>query len=59
MEDFNWEDFDKWHQYGVKMGWVTQGFCSTHDADPYMTEEEMKEWDEGGDPCCPVIKVLF
>jgi hypothetical protein len=59
MELINWEDFDAWHQYGVEKGWVTQGFCSTHDGDPYQTDEEQKEWEDGGDPCCPVIKVLF
>jgi hypothetical protein len=30
----------------------------THDGDQYMTEEEEAEWEEGGDPCCPVVKWL-
>jgi hypothetical protein len=30
----------------------------THDGDPYMSKEEEEEWEEGGDPCCPVFKIL-
>jgi hypothetical protein len=47
-----------WLQIGIDKGWVTEPFCYTHDGDPYMTEEEEKEWEDGGDPCAPVIKVL-
>lgn len=52
------DDFAKWYEHGVKMGWVTEGFCYTHDGDPFMTDEESQEWEEGGDPCMPVLKVL-
>ena len=47
-----------WLQVGIDKGWVTDPFCYTHDGDPYMTEEEEKEWEDGGDPCAPVIKIL-
>jgi hypothetical protein len=47
-----------WLQIGIDNGWVTEPFCNTHDGDPYMTEEEQQEWEDGGDPCMPVIKVL-
>jgi hypothetical protein len=47
-----------WLQIGIDKGWVTEPFCNTHDGDPYMTEEEEKEWEDGGDPCLPVIKIL-
>lgn len=47
-----------WLQIGIAKGWVTEPFCNTHDGDPYMTEEEEKEWEDGGDPCLPVIKIL-
>jgi len=31
----------------------------THDGNyEYMTEEESKEWEEGGDPCHVAISVL-
>lgn len=47
-----------WLQVGIDNGWVTEPFCYTHDGDPYMSEEEEKEWEDGGDPCAPVIKIL-
>jgi hypothetical protein len=52
--DEAWE----WLEIGIEKGWVTKPFCYTHDGDPYMSEEEYQEWDEGGDPCAPVIKFL-
>lgn len=55
----NFESFEEWHRYGIAKGWVTDGFCAIHDTDPYMTEEEYAEWEDGGDPCCPVIKILL
>lgn len=51
------DNFDDWYQHGIDKGWITPGFCFTHDGDPYMTEEEQQEWEDGGDPCCPVVKV--
>jgi hypothetical protein len=51
-------DFIEWLEYGVEQKWVSDPFCSTHDGDPYMSEEEMQEWEDGGDPCCPVLKIL-
>lgn len=55
MEDI---DFDDWVVLGIEKGWVTKPFCHTHDGDPYMTEEEELDWEEGGDPCCHVIKLI-
>jgi hypothetical protein len=52
------EEVWEWLQIGIDKGWVTEPFCYTHDGDPYMTEEEEKEWGEGGDPCSPVLKIL-
>jgi hypothetical protein len=48
----------EWLQVGVDNGWISEPFCNTHDGDPYMTEEEEKEWEDGGDPCLPVVKLL-
>lgn len=48
----------EWLQVGIDKGWVTEPFCYTHDGDPYMSEEEQQEWEDGGDPCAPVIKIL-
>ena len=49
---------DDWLQIGIDKGWISQPFCYTHDGDPYMTEEEEKEWEEGGDPCSHVVKFI-
>jgi hypothetical protein len=55
---FDKEEIWKWLQIGIDKGWVSDPFCYTHDGDPYMSEEEEKEWEDGGDPCCPVLKIL-
>jgi hypothetical protein len=60
-KDFSIEEMQEaaeWLQKGIDAGWITEGFCFTHDGDPYMTAEEEAEWEEGGDPCCPVVKWL-
>lgn len=51
-------EYYEWVQLGVKNGFCTPVFCNTHEGDPYMSEEEMKDWDEGGDPCCFVVKLI-
>ena len=51
-------DIEEWLKLGVENGWVSQPFCFTHDGDSYMTEEEEQEWEDGGDPCCHVVKFL-
>ena len=51
------DEFEIWLNNGIDRGWVTEPFCNTHEGDPYMTEEEEQEWEEGGDPCQVVIKI--
>jgi hypothetical protein len=58
-DESNINEFEIWLDNGIERGWITQPFCNTHDGDPYMTEEEEKEWEEGGDPCQPVIKLII
>ena len=63
MSDNTNFDLDKlqfwtWLEMGINKGWVTEPFCNTHDGDPYMTQEEEKEWEDGGDPCLHVVKLL-
>jgi hypothetical protein len=48
----------EWLEVGINNGWISEPFCYTHDGDPYMTEEEQQEWEDGGDPCSPVLKIL-
>lgn len=51
------QEFDIWLENGINRGWITDPFCNTHDGDQYMTEEEEREWEEGGDPCQVVVKI--
>jgi hypothetical protein len=58
-EESGINEFEIWLNNGIERGWITVPFCNTHDGDPYMTEEEEQEWEEGGDPCQHVIKLLL
>jgi hypothetical protein len=49
---------ENWVQVGIDRGWISPPFCNTHDGDQFMTEAEEQEWEEGGDPCMPVFKIL-
>jgi hypothetical protein len=51
------KEFEIWINNGIDRGWITEPFCNTHDGDPYMNEEEQKEWESGGDPCQVVFKI--
>jgi hypothetical protein len=50
-------EFEIWLENGYKRGWISDVFCNTHDSPP-MSDEEMQEWDEGGDPCSFQVKVI-
>jgi len=52
------KEFEIWLDNGIERGWITEPFCNTHEGDPYMSEEEAQEWEEGGDPCQVVIKIV-
>ena len=54
------QDFWDWFQIGLDNDWVTDPFCSTHDGGyGVMTEEEEKEWEDGGDPCMTVTRIKY
>lgn len=57
-KDIENKEFGIWLQNGIDRGWVTEPFCFTHDGDPFLSEEEAQEWEEGGDPCSYVIKLI-
>ena len=57
-EESNLDEFEIWLNNGIDRGWITEPFCNTHDGDPFMSEEEEKEWEEGGDPCQVLIKII-
>jgi hypothetical protein len=51
--------FEQWMSEGIRNGWISAGYCATHDGGyDYLTDEEKAEYDEGGDPCEPVFRVL-
>lgn len=49
------DDIGDWIAHGVERGWVTAA-CATHDGIP-MTPDEEEQWDDGLDPCQPVLRV--
>ena len=59
ISDEDYLEFDIWINNGIERGWITEPFCNTHDGDPYMSEEEIEEWDQGGDPCCHVVRLMI
>ena len=48
--------FDEWIQLGVVEGWVSMPVCQTHDGVPQTPEEEAA-WEDGWDPCVPVVRL--
>lgn len=49
-------DIAEWLQMGVVNGYCTEAVCETHDG-VKMTEEEEQEFEDGGDPCIPVVRL--
>lgn len=56
QDDPDFMEFEIWLKNGFDRGWISDVFCNTHDGAP-MTEEEMQEWDEGGDPCSYQVRI--
>jgi hypothetical protein len=57
VEDADFLEFEIWLKNGYDRGWISDVFCNTHDTAP-MDDEEMQEWEEGGDPCSFHVKVI-
>ncbi len=57
--EYDEQEFYAWLVSGIEKGWISDPFCYTHDGDPYMTEEEEQEWEDGGDPCSHVVKLII
>jgi len=53
------DDFGEWLRLGIDKGWVSDPFCTTHGVDPWMSDEEQAEWEDGGDPCCHVVRLAL
>jgi hypothetical protein len=47
-----------WLTFGLKKQWITKPFCNTHEGYLQLTDEQEKEFDEGGDPCVIVIQLI-
>jgi hypothetical protein len=58
IEDINPDhlEFEIWLKNGYDRGWISDVFCDTHDGPP-LNDEEMQEWEEGGNPCSFHVKV--
>ena len=62
MEDLSPEEqeFNIWIQNGIERGWISDPYCHTHDGGyEYMSEEELEEWEAGGDPCELVVRIFI
>ena len=46
----------EWLTLGIRAGFCSELICQTHDMGP-MWPEEMDEWEQGGDPCCFVVRL--
>jgi hypothetical protein len=50
-------DFNEWLALGLEKEWITKPFCNTHEGYQFLTDEQEKKFDEGGDPCVVVIQI--
>lgn len=58
MNEEEWEERAKWARHGIDKGWITDSICITHDdTTKYWNEEDLKDYNEGGDPCLVVLIV--
>ena len=54
------KNFSAWLSNGIENGWISEPYCHTHDGGyQYMSEEEIQEWEDGGDPCEHVLRILL
>lgn len=50
-------DVYDWVKLGEEKGFCSPPKCATHDGIPHVGDEE-QEWEEGGDPCQPIVRLL-
>ena len=54
------QEFGIWLKNGIERGWISDPYCHTHDGGyEYMGEEEIEEWEAGGDPCELVVRIFI
>ena len=49
--------FEEWLELGIGFGFCSEPVCDTHDGVP-MNKEETAAFEEGLDPCIPVVRLL-
>jgi hypothetical protein len=54
----NLDEFRIWLDNGIERGWISKVQCATHEGIDPISEEEVKEWEEGGDPCQFVVRIM-
>lgn len=62
MDDLSPEEqeFGIWLTNGIERGWISDPYCHTHDGGyQYMSEEEIEEFENGGDPCEHVVRIFI
>lgn len=62
LEEYSSEEqeFIVWLNNGIDRGWITDPYCVTHDGGyEYMSEEELEDWEAGGDPCQHVVRLMI
>ena len=53
-------EFGIWLRNGIERGWISDPYCNTHDGGyEFMGEDEVQEWEDGGDPCCHVVRLMI
>jgi len=58
ITEYDQEEFFIWFKNGVDRGWISDIVCATHDGIPSISEEEEQMWEDGGDPCQFVVRIL-
>jgi len=54
------KEFSIWLENGIERRWISDPYCNTHDGGyEYKSTEEIEEWDQGGDPCDHVVKLMI
>jgi len=58
LNDENIDEFRIWLNNGIERGWISDVQCATHEGIDPISEEEVKEWDESGDTCQFVVRIM-
>ena len=50
-------NFEDWLLMGIETGYCSEPVCGMHDAFP-MSPDEQADFDDGGDPCIPIVRLF-